>query len=311
MFGENAKDTGVPASVWRYFLLTNRPEGSDSQFTWRDFVARNNNELLNNLGNFVNRAIKFINAQYDSILPQIASSDSILSGPLESELATDVAELLQKYAKDMDNLNIRAGLEALMHLSARGNAYLQRAELGNELFNNHPERCAIVVTVAANLIYALSVAVHPFMPSTEASMLRQLNAPERSLPEAFEIDLQSGHQLGKAEYLFKRIDPKMEEVWRQQFGGAGGTAAPDPEVDAKKAKKLARQNKPVAPAFAGPKPPELIALEDVRLLSCRHSLSKLISHRYRKLQSKATASDKSRQVKWKAMRQSRSPRCSR
>lgn len=59
VFGNSAKETSAPPSVWRYYLLMNRPETSDSQFMWGEFIARNNTELLNNLGNFVNRVSRY------------------------------------------------------------------------------------------------------------------------------------------------------------------------------------------------------------------------------------------------------------
>lgn len=61
--------TGVPSEVWRYYLLINRPETQDSIFTWSDFIAKNNNELLANLGNFSNRALKFLAAAFKGVLP--------------------------------------------------------------------------------------------------------------------------------------------------------------------------------------------------------------------------------------------------
>ena len=67
VFGNNAQDSGISPSVWRYYLASVRPESSDSHFSWDDFVARNNSELLANLGNFVNRLIKFVNAKYNGL----------------------------------------------------------------------------------------------------------------------------------------------------------------------------------------------------------------------------------------------------
>lgn len=236
VFGENAKDTGVPASVWRYFLLANRPEGNDSQFMWKDFIVKNNTELVNNLGNFVQRAIKFASAKYESTVPSPVldgskpdwASHNFLSGALEQELEKDANALLEQYVKDMDQLKIRSGLDGLMHFSARCNAYLQSGDLGNKLLEEQPERCATVILVAVNLIYVLSALVHPFMPQTSEDILKQLQAPARSLPLKFSIDIYPGHKLGEPKHLFTRIDPKKEDVWRKQFGGADVQEAPAP-----------------------------------------------------------------------------------
>lgn len=87
----------------------------------------------------------------------------------------------------------------------------------------NPQRCAQVMSRAVNLIYVLSALIHPFMPATEQSILAQLNAPPRAVPEVFSNDILAGHQIGKPEHLFKKIDEKMAEVFRAKFGGAENT----------------------------------------------------------------------------------------
>eukprot|EP00919_Chromeraceae_sp_WS-2016_P011539 GHVR01026975.1.p1 GENE.GHVR01026975.1~~GHVR01026975.1.p1 ORF type:complete len:125 (+),score=5.86 GHVR01026975.1:1291-1665(+) len=71
VFGDEASTTGIPCEVWRYYLLVNRPEKKDSEFSWKDFIERNNNELLANLGNLCNRALKYLYWKSDKKIPQI------------------------------------------------------------------------------------------------------------------------------------------------------------------------------------------------------------------------------------------------
>ncbi|KAI9478725.1 MAG: tRNA synthetases class I (M)-domain-containing protein [Benjaminiella poitrasii] len=213
VFGNNAQDTGVPPSVWRYYLMSVRPETGDSMFTWNEFITKNNSELLNNLGNFVNRAIRFIFAKYDGVIPK-----ADYSGPLETELMKDVNGLLKQYVEAMEAVKLRAGLGIAMTISARGNQYLQEANMNNALFEESRAKCNAVVATAANLIYLLSALLSPYMPATAESMCRQLNAPLRTIPDEFSIDILEGHVLGGAEYLFTRIDEKMEEVWKSKYG---------------------------------------------------------------------------------------------
>ncbi|KAG0875217.1 hypothetical protein G6F16_003189 [Rhizopus arrhizus] len=213
VFGNNAKDTGIPPSVWRYYLLSVRPETSDSMFTWNEFITKNNSELLNNFGNFVNRAIRFIFAKYDGVIPK-----ADFSGPLETDLIKDVNGLLKQYVEQMEAVKLRAALGTLMTISARGNQYLQEANLSNALFDETRAKCDAVVASAVNLIYLLSGLVSPFMPAVADSMCRQLNAPARLIPEEFSVDILPGHVLGGAEYLFTKIDEKMEDVWKNKYG---------------------------------------------------------------------------------------------
>ncbi|WVR06481.1 methionine-tRNA ligase [Kwoniella sp. DSM 27419] len=226
VFGNNAEQTGQPPSVWRYYLLSQRPENSDSSFLWSKFIAANNNELLANLGNFVNRVVKFVNAKYDSIVPgpegftggEAVAEDS----SIDTDFISDINARLTEFRQSMDDTKLRNGLALAMSLSARGNQYLQDNSLDNALLANQPERCARVLLNAINLIYLLSVVFHPFMPTTSEGILRQLNAPARALPTVFSIDILPGHKLGKAEYLFKRIENvngEQEKKWQKQFGG--------------------------------------------------------------------------------------------
>ncbi|RCH95938.1 hypothetical protein CU097_007600 [Rhizopus azygosporus] len=213
VFGNNAKETGIPPSVWRYYLLSVRPESSDSMFTWSEFITKNNSELLNNFGNFVNRAIRFIFAKYDGVIPK-----TDFNGQLETDLFKDVNALLKQFVEQMEAVKLRAALGTVMALSARGNQYLQEANLSNALFDESRPKCDAVVASAANLIYLLSALVSPFMPATSDSMCRQLNAPARNIPDQFTLDILPGHVLGGAEYLFTRIDEKMEQVWKSKYG---------------------------------------------------------------------------------------------
>ena len=92
VFGDDAISTGIPCEVWRYYLLTNRPETQDSVFTWADFIAKNNNELLANLGNFSNRALKLLASSYKGILPAY-------EGDRHSRDAKFIADLSNHFTK--------------------------------------------------------------------------------------------------------------------------------------------------------------------------------------------------------------------
>ena len=74
IFGDDAMNTGIPSEVWRYYLLANRPEQQDTVFLWKDFVAKNNNELLKNLGNFSNRFLKFLASSFKGVVPAYESA---------------------------------------------------------------------------------------------------------------------------------------------------------------------------------------------------------------------------------------------
>lgn len=270
VFGPGAKETGIPPSVWRYYLLASRPETSDSMFSWTDFIAGNNNVLLKNFGNYVNRVIKFLTDQFNGVIPESGDAEGPLptdSDEADPSFVSEVNELLAEYLDSMDRVKLRQGLNLVMSVSARGNAYLQRCNLTKALLEKDPKRCAQVLSRAVNLIYALSALIHPFMPSTSDSVLRQLNAPPRVIPTVLSTDILAGHKLGAPEYLFTVIKESKADEWRKKFGGAqkavdAAVADNVPPLSKKKqaaAAKAAKAAKAAAPPV--PKTPQVVELE--------------------------------------------------
>ncbi len=214
VFGNSAKDSGIPPSVWRYYLATARPETSDTQFSWQDFVNRNNGELLANVGNFVNRLVKFVNAKYNGVVPAYNPANANFR-----ELETDVNKLLQEYNTSMEAVHIRKGLEHAMAISSRGNVFLQSNKLDNSLYANEPERAAAVIAIGLNLIYLVSAVLAPFMPETSEQIVKQLNVPLRNIPNTFDLPIVGGHCIGKPSYLFSIITEKQLEEFKLRYGG--------------------------------------------------------------------------------------------
>lgn len=204
-------------------------------------------------------------AKFDSVVP---GPSDLVGGPLapadapnavDEVFIADINTRLEAYTRAMDYTQFRAGLFELMAISARGNQYIQNDRLDNTLLANEPERAAQVIYMAINLIYILAPLVHPFMPDTSDSICRQLNAPMRALPKAFSIDILPGHTLGKAEYLFVRIDEKKIDEWRKKYGGES-TAEVAPALSKNQAAKKAKADAAAALASI-PRTPEVIELE--------------------------------------------------
>ena len=216
----------------------------------------------------MNRALKFVAAVYDSTIPGSGDEPGPLSpnDELDADFVSDVNGLLEDYVTTMDAVKLRSGLQLVMHISARGNLYLQSSGLNKALQAENPKRCAQVVVRAINLIYVLSALIYPFMPSTSQSVLAQLNAPARAVPEALSIDILPGHQIGTPDHLFKKIDEKMVEVYKEKF--AGNKPVPNgPEPDATHAastasKKKAKGKAPAQSEGTGPKTAEVLAWEE-------------------------------------------------
>jgi methionyl-tRNA synthetase len=239
VFGNTAKETGIPPSVWRYFLLANRPETGDTQFEWKAFIAANNSELLANLGNFVNRLIKFVNAKLDGVIPEFSPTlaDETVDFP---GFVADVNALLAEYVADLEAVRLRAGLRKIMDISSKGNLLLA-GRLDNTNLTENPVRTHTVIGLCLNLAYLIASLASPYMPSTATSIVEQLNAPLTSIPDKWTPDvLSGGHKIGKAAYLFTRIDESKEAEWREQYGGTQASRQAEAEAKAKKAADKAR-----------------------------------------------------------------------
>ncbi|KAJ6150801.1 Methionine--tRNA ligase cytoplasmic [Penicillium chermesinum] len=247
-FSKSRGETGVPPDVWRYYLLKNRPETSDTQFEWRSFVESNNSELLAKFGNLVNRVIKLVAASYGSVVPEFTIPDTELFTSFNNEVTT----LLRQYIQEMESVSLRAGVTTAMRIAEAGNGLIQANRLDNALIANEPELAAAVVGSILNLIHLLSAIFSPYMPTTSKSILAQLNAPVLLIPTLESIkdgwkpdSIKGGHKIGKAAYLFSRIDPKKADEWRETFGGSQADrakkAAEDAAIAAKKAADKAKK----------------------------------------------------------------------
>jgi len=256
VFGTSAKETGIAADVWRYFLLLRRPETSDTEFEWDGFIAANNNELVANFGNFVNRVLKFVNsANYDSVVPNAPalSEDSELYKSLEQH-KTDVNNKLTQYRDAFEGVHLKQALITARELSSLGNRLLQENKLDNSLFANERERCDAVVNVAVNHIHLLASTIAPYLPATTRSILSQLQSELLIIPDSWEANsIPGGHKIGKAAHLFKTIKPEKEKEWKEMFGGQevqkmkaekeAKAAARKADKERKKAKRAAEKEK--------------------------------------------------------------------
>jgi methionyl-tRNA synthetase len=119
VFGTDAQESGIPAEVWRYYLLSNRPETADSNFSWDDLMGKTNSELLANLGNFVNRALSFCKANLGSKVPSAVLSDA------DEKFIANVNKELKEYISSLDKIYLKDGLKIAMGISKLGNQYMQ------------------------------------------------------------------------------------------------------------------------------------------------------------------------------------------
>lgn len=147
VFGNDAQDTGIPADVWRFYLAAARPEGQDSNFSWNDLVARNNSELLNNLGNFVNRALVFCEKNFNSTIAKIVLTED------EYTVLALINREIKGYIQAMEKARLRDGVRHTLSVSRHGNQYLQSQQPWVLLkgSDDQKQRAATIISFSCNI----------------------------------------------------------------------------------------------------------------------------------------------------------------
>lgn len=196
--------------ILRYTLAASMPETKDNDFTWGEFQTRNNSELVAVFGNFVNRVMVLNQKYYNGVVP----SPAVLTDADKNAL-TEVKASLEKLEASIENFKFREALSALMNIARTGNKYLADEEPWKTQ-KTDPVRTASVMHWATQITSILAVACEPFLPFTSQKMRGFLNLGDdvnwAAINRGVEL-LKEGHQLGKSELLFEKIED--EEVQKQ------------------------------------------------------------------------------------------------
>lgn len=194
------KDFPEKQDELRYVITSILPETSDSEFTWKDFQARINNELVAILGNFVNRVMVLSHKYFEG---------KVLSGSVLSERDEEVLAELKKYpaqiTQSLEQYRFREALSSFMQVARLGNKYLADEEPW-KAFKEDPERVKTVLYVASQIVANLAVIGQPFLPKTSIKLFEMLNMEQQDWAKAGAVDLIANqHQLGQAQLLFEKI----------------------------------------------------------------------------------------------------------
>ncbi len=192
--------------VLRYVLTANAPESKDNDFTWKDFQARNNNELVAVLGNFINRAVVLTNKYFDGKVPERINPDE-----QDLNVLKEIAEIKQKVENSIENFRFREALKEAMNLARLGNKYLAETEPW-KLIKTDEEKVKTILNIALQISASLSIILEPFLPFTSEKTGKILNIDKIAWDNLGNFDLlPSGHQIGKQELLFAKIEDKEIE----------------------------------------------------------------------------------------------------
>lgn len=201
VFGNDAQSTGIASDVWRFYLVYMRPENQDSSFNWSDLMTKNNTELLNNLGNFMNRALAFLYNNFDATIQPMDLIEE------DKNLLVAINGEIKEYIKLMDRVNLRDSLRVLFKISSLGNQAMQASkpwELVKGSDENSKNRAATVVSLLANIAALLALLFSPFIPVTCNTLREQLNLSQVTFTgTSFTQILKPGHKINKVSVTWR------------------------------------------------------------------------------------------------------------
>jgi len=198
--------------VLRYVLTANAPETKDNDFTWKDYQARNNNELVAVFGNFVNRALVLTSKYFEGHVPALGDLTDFDRETL-SELSTTRAAI----ERELDNFHFREALKEAMNLARLGNKYLADTEPW-KLAKTDLARVATILNISLQITANLAIAFAPFLPMSSVRLCQMLQIALPSWEDLGRADLMPvGHTLGEARLLFEKIEDEVIEAQVQKL----------------------------------------------------------------------------------------------
>lgn len=241
---EYLEDFPGKQDVLRYVLTANAPETKDNDFTWKDFQARNNNELVAILGNFINRALVLTQKYFDGKVPPIHDLTDY-----DKQTLAEFADVKTAVENSLDTFRFRDALKEAMNLARIGNKYLADTEPW-KLAKTDMARVETILNLSLQITANLAIAFEPFLPFSVDKIRNFINMKNLTWNQLGHVDiLPEGHQLGKAELLFEKIEDGIIEKQIQKL------------LDTKKANEIAEHK-------AAPQKP-IVTFDDFTKLDIR------------------------------------------
>ncbi len=209
---EYLRDLPGKQDVLRYVLTANAPETKDNNFTWKDFQARNNNELVAVYGNFVNRALQLTKKYYDGIVPAAGELTDY-----DRQTIEEFKGVKAEVERLIENFRFRDAQKEAMNLARIGNKYLADSEPW-KVIKTDPERVKTILNLSLQLVANLAIAFEPFLPFSSEKLRGMLHIEEAQWDRLGATDLlPAGHQLGEPALLFEKIEDSVVEAQVQKL----------------------------------------------------------------------------------------------
>ncbi len=238
VFGSDAKESGIKADAWRFFIFYNRPEKQDYQFTWKEFREKYNGELIGNLGNLVNRTLLFVTKYYEGKIPE---------APVDEEMWSKIKEHEEKLTKALEWANLKEAFHEVFAISDIGNKAFQDGEPWKTRTSD-PEKAAKLIHNLCYMIKDLMILAHPYLPQYTEIVMSYFGK-KISEPKLGESPIEGGlnwSNLGETEGLstvanpeiyFTPLDQKTADAFKAKFAGSQKERKESQEKKTKKEKK--------------------------------------------------------------------------
>lgn len=238
VFGSDAKDSGIPADMWRFYIFYNRPEKNDALFTWKDFQERVNSELVGNLCNLINRTLTFVSRYYDGVIPQ---RDGMVSARADVRSVTEGLRAAAKYSIEkitalLEEAELRDAFHELFALSSVANKAFQDGEPWKNR-EADPEKAEALLFELCYLIKDLLILMHPYMPEYADAVASFLGIkiwsgnvfdwehpvqprPENVLAWDNLLERRGLERVQKPAIIFKTLENDAIAAYRERYAGS-------------------------------------------------------------------------------------------
>ena len=229
---EYLEDMPGKEDVLRYVLCANAPETKDNDFTWKDYQARNNNELVAVLGNFVNRALVLTQKYYEGVVPQCGELTEY-----DNQTIAELSTIKSSLENNIENYRFREALKDAMNFARIGNKYLADSEPW-KLIKTDTERVKTILYIALQITANIATAIEPFMPFSAAKILSMLAVDKFGWDSLGSMELvAAGHTIGTPSLLFEKIEDEtiqkqLDKLEATKIANAAAEVKAEPQKEA-------------------------------------------------------------------------------
>lgn len=212
VFGYDVIESDIPVDLWRFYLLFNRPEKSDANFSWDTFLEDINSNFIDNIGNLLNRVLVFFQKHFQGDVTEVVFNEK-QKAFLESVKAAEVDIVAQ-----LEAVRLKEGLKSILSLGKAGNRFFQEEEPWATI-KTDPDKAKASLTALIFLVRDLAVMLSPYMPETSEKILTMLGESKTGFNHLGQWDELNGRKLGTPQILYAKLQKKKIDAYREQFSG--------------------------------------------------------------------------------------------